>query len=324
LKLLSSPDIAKRFHDLLNEVKGNKEQYPVLISVFILTLLNQNPSLDLLVDLWGPDILNSTGFRRSPAIKQFVDFNRSQVVLRSSIVAEYLLKNFADASLITSVLTDLTKCADKNASFSRTHKSLFGALLRFGNVQMVLPIEGRGAAVIRYYESIKNLRGCQNNPLFWLQYAIACLVINALDRAERYFKTAYSLADAQNWDTFQIDNHFARFLLVNAIENLNSNDAMANFRKARQIINRQVKEEVLHHPYRVATEYQNFLDKFGVGLSTSQLSDINQGADNVLNHINSLDIDRRRHRYVRDCETAMKYVITRINEILLTKTNPES
>ncbi len=186
--------------------------------------------------------------------------------------------------------------------------------MKFSGLQLLLPEQGKAGAVITYYEALKNLEGSKSNPLFWLQYAIACLVIEDLTRAKKYFDTSYSLAEERGWDTFQIDNHFARFLLVQAVQRDNKS-ALENFRTARNIINRQIRDERRHYPYRVAILYQVFFDTFSGRLSKAELLEITSAAKVVLDRIIQLPIERRKHRYVRECERAMEYIIARTEEM---------
>ena len=54
--------------------------------------------------------------------------------------------------------------------------------------------------------------------------------------------------------------------------------AMNHFRQARTIINRQVRDERLHYPFRVAVEYQTFLDRFGSSLRQEQMDEVARAA----------------------------------------------
>ncbi len=315
LKLLQSPDIGKRFSALIQSLQKNGENYQVLLSVFIITLLNHGPTLDVLVDIWGVDLLSSPQFKRDPVVRQLIDFNQYAVLVRSPIAAEYLLAHVADANRVVSVLTKMAERTAKGAGTSPRYYELFKDLMRYSSVQAILPEEGRNNAIIRYYESIKNLSKCKFNPLFWLQYAIACLVMKDLPRAETYFSTAYSLGISQRFDTFQIDNHFARFLLVQAIQDLGPRDAMENFRRARAIINRQIRDERRHYPYRVAIAYQELIDRFGPELTAAELTEIARAATDVLSRITGLPSERQQHRYVVECEKALRYVVGKCGEL---------
>jgi hypothetical protein len=180
--------------------------------------------------MFGPGTLSKTRFRRDPLVSNFIDFSQNEILLKSPIAAQYVLKQIADPAFVVSVLTKLAKRADTVAFMSRRYQRMLSNLMIFSNLQLVLPQDGRARAVISYYESIKDLRHCRESPLFWLQYAIACLVIEDLDRSGRYFDTSYSFAYKQSFNTYQIDNHYARFLLVQAIRKLEADPAMENFR----------------------------------------------------------------------------------------------
>ena len=66
--------------------------------------------------------------------------------------------------------------------------------------------------MIEYYEKAKELKFCRRNLFFWEQYAIVCINLKQFDRADRYFKTAYSLAKerGRTFSAYQIDNHYER------------------------------------------------------------------------------------------------------------------
>jgi hypothetical protein len=234
LSLFDSPNIKEKLIGISNQIKKNSTHFDLLLSIFILTVINHRPTISLLGDIWGPEIINRTNFRRDNIVKQFIDFRNDEVLLKSSIVSEYFIKNVAEASKVVSVLILLAQRVSK-LDLSYRYSDLFKNLMRFRNVQSVLPNRGLRQGAIDYYENIKNLPNCKTYPLFWLQYAIACTTTLELIRARTYFETAYSFAKERGWDLFQIDNHFARFLLVEAIESLQIKDAFINFQQAHVI-----------------------------------------------------------------------------------------
>jgi SIR2-like domain len=313
LKLFDSPDIGTRLRALSDGLRTQRESYEVLLGVFVLTVLNQMPTIDMLTDIWGPELIGSVAFRRNTVVQQFVDFQRYEILVRSPVSAQYLLRRIADPNLIVNVLIKMAKRANAGAAVSPQYRSLYTTLMKFSSLQLILP-EDKPGAVITYYETIKNLEGSKSNVLFWLQYAIACLVIGDLQRAKKYFDTSYSLAEERGWDTFQIDNHFARFLLVQAVD-LDHRSALENFRSARNIINRQIRDERLHYPYRVAIQYQSFFDTFARKFSSAELFEISTAAKVILDQIQRLPVERKKHRYVSECAHAMGYIVVRANEM---------
>jgi hypothetical protein len=317
LKLLQSPDIGKRIRSAFQDVAKKHKPHELMLSILILTLINQRPTIDMLVDLWGPQAVNLAQLRREEAFREFLDADHAEVRVRSPVAAEFLLKSVADPATVVDVLVHITRKADDASRATERYKRIFRQLLTFSNVQLILSKTNYKDAVIRFYESIKNLRQCRNNPLFWLQYAIASLVIEDLFRADRYFKTAYSLARNTGFNTYQIDNHFARFLLVKAIREYTVKDGMTAFRRARNIIFRQVTNERLHYPYRVAANYKEFLDRFAGELASKDIQEIKKAAAKLVENIEDLPSGRKEQKPIRECQKAMEYVIKRADELLV-------
>jgi len=159
---------------------------------------------------------------------------------------------------------------------------------------------------MRVYEAIKGLSHCRVNPLFWLQYAIAALVAKDYGRSGTYFDTAYSHAEnLDQYDSFQIDNHYARYLLERAIDtDYSAADRMAPFREARALLRPQFVEEWRHYPYRVATRYLEFFVRFSAHLAPSEKQEVGSAATEVLERIDHLPAERQGNRSVRECRVA--------------------
>lgn len=308
LTLLNSPVIKARLETAATAIKGDSLSEKIAISIFALTILNQRVTVETITDIWGVDALDRESVRNNQGLANFIDISRSSVRVRSTASAEYLLRNFWTAAEIVSVLIEVARVADKLYGISIMYEGMFKSLMRFSSLQIVLPEKGKREAVIGYYETLKLFGRCQRVTLFWLQYAIGALVIGDLERARRYFDTSYALAERDGWDTFQIDNHYARYLLVRAAEEAPFEEAMGLFREARTLINRQIRDDKLHYPFRVASSYQGFFDRFQGRFSESELKEISQAADTVLQRINALPRERRFNKYVRRCEEAMKYI----------------
>ena len=316
MRLFESPQIASRFNQVLQRLNNKRDYYEVLLSIMVLAVVQRIPTINLMMDIWGT-IITETQFKKNEAVIEFFDFQAGEIRLRSATAAQFILKHVADVNLTVNTLIVMAKAIDKAGKYSETHRSLLRDLMRFSTLQNLLPERQRRPATIRYYEGIKNLFGCQRNPQFWLQYAIACLTLGELDRAERYFATAYSFASSRNFDTFQIDNHFARFLLVRAVEIGDSDKCMDSFRKARQIIENQIKDERMQYPFRVARSYRTFYEAFESKLSRTRLEEITQAAVFVSRRIESLPEDRRQRKDVSECLDDMKRIIAKREEVEL-------
>lgn len=308
IQLFESPQIVARFDRLFESLNNKRRYYEVLLSIMILAVVNRHPTIDLLIDIWGSMIMESQ-FKTDATVREFVDIQGGVVKLRSATAAQFILKHVANVNYTIDTLVSVAKAMDVGAKYSDAHHVILQNMMRFATVQTLLPENQRRPATMRYYEGIKNLHGCRRNPQFWLQYAIACLTLGELDRAETYFSTAYSFAARRGHSTYQIDNHYARFLLVKAVENDDSDRCMTSFRKARQIIENQIKDDRMHYPYRVARSYLLFYEHFETKLDPTRLEEIRQAAVFVSRRIESLPDERQQHKSVSDCLDAMQRII---------------
>jgi hypothetical protein len=315
LKLFESPKIADKLNEIELRLKTKGENYQQLLSVFILSILNHGATADILTDIWGANIISNPSFRKDPIVNELISFNYYAALVRSPVAAQYLIQNTIDVGTMTKVMAQTVEKIDAGSKISPRYKDIFKSLTRFSSVQSLFPEKGKRAAIVDYYDSIKNLDSCKRNPLFWLQYAIACLVVGETRQSGIFFETSYSIAHDKGWNTFQIDNHYARYLMVKATQELDYPEVMDSFRKARNIINRQIQDDRRHYPYRVASNYQSFIDRFGTKMKTGEVNELKKASENVLDKIISLPDNRKNHRYVRDCKISLEYVISRCLEL---------
>lgn len=322
LRLLKSSDIGLRLKALVNGPNGRTPYSDIIASVFILASLKTgNPKIDMLGDIWGANAISSSTFRNDPAIRNLLDFNRWVIRARSSVVAEYFLQEILGQDVVPVLITVMRALSAGARGALVGYKMAFEELMRFATLQHILPIKGRLASAIRFYEGVKDLPQAAKHPLFWFQFGIACLAESDVSRAKKYFSTAYSLAEKTGFDTFQIDNHYARLLLVECSQTqMPATEAMDNFRKAKNIINRQLQKERLAYPFRVARSYQDFIDRVGIKLDLNQLKEVRQAVEFVEERLEMTDKYLRNNRYVRDCTHAMTYVKKRCDD-LISKTN---
>ena len=305
----SAPQIQARFAPVIDALAKKKRFYEAVMATLVLNVLEYEPSVNLLLALIGQSVLERE-FRDDAAVREVVDTSSGRIRLRSSVAGQFILTNFADPNALIPLLARMAKAADVNARNDAYYFGLLKDLTRFNGLQHIFPEKVRKVACIRYYESIKGLYNTRQNPLFWLQYAVACTVFEEFDRAKKYFDTAYAFAEAKDFNTFQIDNHYARFLLMRAIRSKDPGNFMESFREARKFIFEQIETERRHYPFRVATIIAEFYDTFAVLLPEGGKKEIAAAAKHVLDRIEALPNERREQRYVLDCRKAMEHVLT--------------
>jgi hypothetical protein len=305
----NAPQIRERFTPIIEALSKQTRFYEVVIATLVLNVLEYTPSVDLLLGLCGQSVLEKD-FKDDASVREVLDASSGRIRLRSSVAGHFILTQFADPNVLVTVLTRMAKACDNSARNNRQYFELLKSLTRFNGLQHIFPEQDRKKAFIRYYESIKDLYQTRKNPLFWLQYAIACTVFEEFDRAEKYFSTAYSLAEALDYfNSFQIDNHYARFLLMRSIRSKDQGNCMKSFREARKLIFEQIQTERLHYPFRVATNIAEFYDTFAASLSATEKQEIARAAKHIITRIDELPRERQNQRYVSECRKAMQHVL---------------
>lgn len=310
LELLKSPEIIKRFEDILkglNEIRGATE---VIVVACVLTMLNYEPRLSIISELLDTNVAGDIKFRKDPRIREIVDIHKDTIGIKSSIFGRFLLSHIPDSSLVIDTIIRIAKKADSLARINTTFRFLFREIIRFSNLQLILPEHQRRPAMINFYDALKNLRSTEKNPQFWLQYAIARLSFPELDQAKVYFDTSYSLAKViPHYDTTQIDNHYARYLLERAMREENSQVAFDQYAEANALLSKQIIQPNRHYPYRVAIGYYSVFLKHYDKLKPDQKESFRVSSQAILSRISKLDAYIKEHKYVKECKEKLTEIV---------------
>ncbi|MCL4273685.1 MAG: SIR2 family protein [Anaerolineales bacterium] len=316
LELLKSPNIISKLETIIENIKHKKSYYQILITIMVLNTLNKTPSIERLIDYWGNQILDSN-FKQDAAVRQLIDFQKNSITFKSSVTAKHILRNVVDVKTLADVLIKLMQTSNRLAKPIQFHFDVKNLLMRFSSLQELLPKNNSTKSeIIRYYATIKNFNTINNYPLFWLQYAIACEVLEEFEQTEKYFQTAYSLADDLPWfDTFQIDNRYAEFLINRAVkEKRNIQDAMSDFVEAHRLIHIQAKKERLHFPFKVASLYESFYDMYSVDMQTKHVETLQKAASDVITRINMLPKERQKDWRIRKCQNSLYTLLQKTSQ----------
>jgi len=313
LAILRSPAIVERLAHVVESISSTNRAYlETAACVLALSVIEIGTNLELLSNLVGTEVLNQASFRNNEGIRELFDFERGQIVARNAVVGRHILTSSIDPDVSVSALVMMAANADK-LSGSDLYYAILRDLMRFSNVQSVLPAQHKMNAVLVYYERLKNFRSCKTNPNFWLQYAIASLTLGSFDDARIKIETAYAHANARpSYNTFMIDNTAARLELEQLIAAPSGDrtKAIASFRKAKAILIGQVsKLEYRHYPFRVAAKYEPFLAAHRFVLKPEDREEIARAARFILRRIDRLSAYRAGHRYVVECRQAMEKIL---------------
>lgn len=271
LDLLKSDTIRHRFTELINSIKNKRSYYEALVLMLASPLFEFNLDLDQLAFIFSKQHFHGTHFRNDPVIRELVNIDNGTITLRSSLLAESILVTVIEPEIIVDVLVKVFKSLDAYRN-EDNYRQILKCLLSHQNISRVLNREHPEhiANVIRFFEEIRTTDFCKENEHYWLQYAIAKLFAHDYPSANMFFNNAYAYAEKKqkriggtaNY-TYQIDNHFARYLLECEMEFGTKDTCMAQFRKAHELlINPANKIIVRFYTYKVARNYYRFYEHF--------------------------------------------------------------
>lgn len=308
LDVLKSPDIQTRFTSLVDSLRDNKPFYNASLLIIASNILDFTLTLEDLVYILDDDLLNNPSFYNNTKLKEFIDFKQNRIRTTSSILSEGILHtNKYHADLIP-LLVKVVKNLDKSR-FNKNNYNKLRSIISHSRLQKLFNTVEHNQfrrLVIQFFEEVKNLNYSAKNPFFWLQYAIARLEIRDYPVADQFFNTAYSFADKlENFDKFQLDNHYARQLLENEIYNGSIETCMEQFLKAHKILNNRTdKNKNRHYPIKVAKNYSIFYDHYFKKLNEQDKRIFLVSCQEILRRIddyNSVTDERSRHRIVKSC-----------------------
>lgn len=312
LAVLRSPMIKERLEAAIGHLLDDQSLRDVVILIMLTQVFNVPADADLVMAILSTDILNSVRVRRQNELQELLSIESGEIRARSSTLATYVLSEMVDGEHVISCLERIVRyCHDRKYDLEYVGDASLGALyrecMRFANLQEILGEGGKLPLIERFYSSIKGLRHIQGHPHFWLQYAVAMLSMRQFAPAKQYFDTAYSFArKMRGYDTSFIDNHFARFLLETTIAKGTPQSAMEYFRDARDIVLRQAgRDAERHYPFRVATKFADFYERFKVELSAVDRKEILDACRKVLESSQRLGSRARAERSVRYCESRL-------------------
>ena len=195
LDLLNSKTVFDRFQSIINDIQDKQGYYDALLLMLIGKVFNIEFDLDKVATILGRSKINSSAFRRNLTIAEFINFNEGKIIVRSSLLAELILSKLSSTKTVVNLLINVFKELNR-FRYNNDYRQILITLLSYTNLQRVLNKKDPeyNKNIYSFFESVKTLEFCKENPHFWLQYAILVLASRDYARAEKYFDTSYAYA----------------------------------------------------------------------------------------------------------------------------------
>lgn len=219
--LLDSNVISDKLQTIFTDIK-NEEVKKYLLAQSICDISNFKLKGYEIARLANIDYFEIEKASLSTGFKEVFQRTADDIELRSTIFSQYLIRKNEEYNNISKLLTDIYINSFKsyNKEYNIIRKKLISRsnlIEIFGGKKKNESWEKRDSDIYKFYGTIREYS--KDNPFFWLQYGITALNLKNYVEAKIYFQNAYSYAaELENFDCFQLDTHYARFLLSEIAE----------------------------------------------------------------------------------------------------------
>jgi hypothetical protein len=311
LWLLESEAIRKKLEEIFSTLKGKGDHQKVIIAAMILTHIGQQPDLDEIADFIGASYINKLILSEDSVAANLIRLDHRRAYPRSSLFAAATLRALWDEGHVSDVLEGMLRRAWEWRFENANFKSIGRDLMRYSKVRQIVPQDNPAAHVRDYYERIRNMPACVNNEHFWLQFSLADIELKQFALADEHLKQSYAIASKMTgYNTFQLDNVKAAFLLARETHERKQDRALRSFIDASSIVNRQMNERRhAYYPFRVASRYLEFWQQVAREWSSEQRGIFLGACRAVLKAAEKVDPDLAVMDEVRQCAVMMRRIV---------------
>lgn len=272
LDLLRSDYMKSKVKDLIDVLFQDRDMKEITLLTFVCETVAIELRLDDIVLLLNKQV-NMASILKNEAIREFFDFERNRIKLKSPLVAYHILQEYNYNSDIEDILRRVLPVLDRHSKTER-YESMLRMLISYSSLRMIFSKKdvNYNQQFIRIYELSKTLKYHEENPFFWLQYAIARMALKEYKEAGIYLENAEAYSKKKyDKDSWQIETHKARLLLEQTTAENNKADAFINFEKAHLLLYYN-KTPDTHYPLRQTMLYRPFYEKFYKGFTEDEKS----------------------------------------------------
>lgn len=314
LYLFDKSEVKNKFEQIISQDQSKDAKKLLILSFINVVLELQIQDSDFEV-LYKIDTYKQY---KSKLFKEFVYYTRGKGwCIKSPIIAKAMLNSTAFSKQeIIEALIELTLNIDKIYDGNMVFQNALKHLASCSYLSFIFNYEINKKELLAYFEAVKETKFNKRNYFFWMQYAIACVNTCEYTRAEVYFETAYSFANRKGkmFSTFQIDNHYARFLLERQIYKRNPKDAYNIFAKAHALLvkSRNNMIDDRYYQFRVARCYKEYFDIFYSDFSDKDKEAFISACDIIAKNLNKYIKDNGSiglRNDVKECRENINYIL---------------
>jgi len=258
LDLLKSKELERKINGVLNSLFFDSGIKEITLFALMCNVIASELSLSDIVVILNKQARMATYLESSA--REFLDFKRDKIILKSPVVARHILQNLNYNAEIEELIKRILPVLDQH---SDSYENLLRMIISISNLRIVFNMKERKIhdRFIRIYERAKLLKYHKENPFFWLQYSMACMDAGEFKRAKIYLDNAEAYSKARSFDSWQIEIQKARYLLLSTINSVDVDNAFENFYTAHKLLIGSTTTSK-YYPLRQLTAYENYFQLF--------------------------------------------------------------
>ncbi|MDG4475902.1 SIR2 family protein [Thiovibrio frasassiensis] len=303
-------ELDKFLSDLRNTKNKNRD---VIFVIILLGMLPFSPRKSLVSDICGNEQIYSSEFSNNQIVKTLLTFKDGHVEISSGILSKYILNKYFSGREIVDKMIDIIAHFETIKKTSQVNDSVFKELLRFKNVNFMLPDDNRGSNLRTFFNNLKStLSWLDRSPHFWLQYGMANMFINDFSMAKQYFENAYGTAEnTPYYDTKYIDNQMARWHLEFGLTKTKPSDVFDHLQAAYKLLSSQ---DIDYYFCKQARFFEEYFKGFYQNFTNRNKANFQNMCEKIIARFSKSKgfIERHHGAYTDECEAMFVSILNEI------------
>lgn len=323
LDILKSDYMKEKIRKVVEQLFKNNDLKQITLLIFVCEVIALELTLSDITLLLGKQTI-TTEFTRNDKIREFLDFKRNVVSLKSPLVAYHIIQEYDFNEEVEKILRKVLSVLNRHSNISK-YENMLRMLISYSNLKMIFsPKDSQvNIRIIGIYELGKELSYHERNPFFWLQYAIARMEIKDYKTADIYLQNASAYSDMKyKKELWQIEIHRARLLLEQTMQEDNKAQAYMNFEQAHNLLYNNETPD-MHYPLRQVALYNKYYIKFYNGFTSDEkrmfLWYCIEMQNKIQKYLTSSRISERRNREKSRQVEAIDKMLSRIRSDIVKK-----
>lgn len=325
LHIVRSEDIRNRVKAALETDQLDRSERAVICVACALAIIGYRVPLSELGRLCGTSQVNGLIQKDTEFRRKLFTHRGGELNIQSTIFARFFLTDLMPPATVLDAVSQAIKAAirlsvklsieepdrsfDQDERLTRKANTFPAPLYVFRHLQQFVNLQGNEILIASFYEQIKAGTKLSEDPLYWLQYAISCMFSKNKADSQRFIDMAYGQAALTGFNTFQIDNQYARLLLDVATETGNTEEGFEAFTLAHSILLKQISSFTKgHYPYRVAITYYDYFIHHKHALTPIQIEVIKNAAKSVVFRSEHADVPTDKKHWLGKCRRALEKI----------------